>query len=157
MALAAMPLAAVSPNFIPQAEATIASSTYSVDLFENGSPSDLVLFVGQEVEEVARTNDPLVNKITFTWTDESGFVAFIGVVQNGEPLTEASEFTVFDWPGEWTLTVDFGNGQTIQKTIHVSLFVLPESPIGVIALSLASLGSLGGFVYFRMNKQTKSV
>jgi hypothetical protein len=56
-------------------------------------------------------------------------------------------------PWEIILSITYGpNGQYVNwynVYINISYNVLPESPIGVLALSTASLAALGGFVYFR--------
>jgi hypothetical protein len=41
------------------------------------------------------------------------------------------------------------------KALHVSFFVVPESPIGAIAMVLASMGSLGAFLYFRTARKLR--
>jgi len=52
----------------------------------------------------------------------------------------------------WVVEADFGNGQAVQKELFFSFFVLPESPIGAIAMILSSVGALGVFLYFRSRK-----
>lgn len=65
-------------------------------------------------------------------------------------------FTLFeaivDEKGYWTARVTFLDSEgnpiaEIQKAVYVdSLFVLPESPVGVVALVASSLAILGGFI-----------
>ena len=52
------------------------------------------------------------------------------------------------------MNADFGNGVIIHKTLNVSALVIPESPIGIIALIVSSLGVLGGFMFLRRNSST---
>ena len=45
-----------------------------------------------------------------------------------------------------------GSLQLVQKTLDISFFELPESPIGAIAMAVTSLSTLMAFVYLGMNK-----
>jgi hypothetical protein len=52
--------------------------------------------------------------------------------------------------GPWSFTSDvLGFSEPVVAFFDVSFFVLPESPVGPIALLSSSLALLGGFVYFR--------
>jgi hypothetical protein len=52
--------------------------------------------------------------------------------------------------GPWSFTSDvLGFSEPVVAFFDVSFFVLPESPVGVIALLGSSLAILGGFAYFR--------
>ena len=124
-------------------------SCYSLNLFEGATPSDFIFGLGQESTAVAETDDPIVTHVNFTWNGPSG-------TQGSElvPLVAGSADSTFapNEPGAWIVIADFGNGQVIQKTLSVSFFVLPESPIGAIALILTSTGISGGYLYFRSRK-----
>ena len=55
-----------------------------------------------------------------------------------------------DIVGRWTVYADFGNGVVKQQTLDVRLLVIPESPIGLIALVGSSFAALGAYMKFRL-------
>jgi hypothetical protein len=57
--------------------------------------------------------------------------------------------------GTFHIAIPFGTPHTEIATKHWSFFVVPESPIGIIALMGASLGAFGGFLYWK-RKQSSS-
>jgi hypothetical protein len=63
--------------------------------------------------------------------------------------------SLFDQQGDWHVHVEFYNAQNQliadgrQTFQNHSFFVLPESPIGVIALLGSTLAVLGGFMFLR--------
>jgi hypothetical protein len=59
-----------------------------------------------------------------------------------------------DEKGTWKVEADFGNGKVVEVTLDISFFVLPESPIGSLALVASTLASLGAFAFFR-NRTTR--
>lgn len=124
---------------------------YDLVLFEGSSPSDGVIGFCEDVRAVATVqNDPDVSQVDFTWMNEEGFIgqSSTHAVSSGQAEDTASCLD----PGKWTVEADFGNGEVIQRTLFVGFMVLPESPIGSIALILSSVGILGGFLYFRSKK-----
>ena len=54
-----------------------------------------------------------------------------------------------DEVGKWTVFADFGNGVVKQQTFDVRLLVIPESPIGPIALVVSSFAALGAYMKFK--------
>ena len=55
--------------------------------------------------------------------------------------------------GPWAFLSDVqGSSEQIVAFFDVSFFVLPESPIGAVALMGTSLAVLGGFLYFRQHR-----
>jgi hypothetical protein len=63
--------------------------------------------------------------------------------------------SLFDQQGDWHVHVEFYNAQNQliadgrQDFQNHSFFVLPESPIGILALVGSSLAVLGGFMFLR--------
>ena len=100
----------------------------------------------------ADTNDTSISQVTLSWVDPDGSTDSNTVVALSGGIAENS-FTP-DQAGEWTVNADFGNGVIIHKTLNVSALVIPESPIGIIALIVSSLGVLGGFMFLRRNSST---
>jgi hypothetical protein len=137
-------------NYNVKFDRTLTSSSehdYDLNLFEGIAASDLVASVGDELEAIAETDDPLVSEVTFRWIDPSDIVDRTVTV----PLAggSASDTFVPDEKGAWKVEADFGNGKVIQVTLDISFFVLPESPIGSLALIASTLASLGAFAFFR--------
>lgn len=102
----------------------------------------------------------LVNDLHITVTDPSGEVAFKEDIDkwwdnkeydNDPEYGEKSRTFTFnlDQPGQWTLEVDFTKFGKVIKTFDCSFFVLPESPIGAVAMVGSSLAVLGGFFGLR--------
>jgi hypothetical protein len=121
---------------------------YSLNLFEDGDPSDLVYDLGQEARAVAETDDPVVTEVTFRWNNPSGDTVDIEIVPLS--LTGQAESTFApNEVGTWTVIADFGNGVVIQETLDIDFMVIPESSMGVIALLVSSLAALGGFVLLK--------
>jgi hypothetical protein len=71
------------------------------------------------------------------------------------PLSESRDSFAPDEPGRWTIEADFNNGEVSRKTLDVAFFVLPESPIGSIAMAMTSIAALAGFAYFRMHRKAR--
>jgi hypothetical protein len=60
--------------------------------------------------------------------------------------------------GPWAFLSDvLGLSQPVVAFFDVSFFVLPESPIGAVALMGSSLAVLGGFLYYRQNRGSASL
>jgi hypothetical protein len=115
---------------------------YSLNLFEDGDPSDLVYNLGQEARAVAETVDPVVTQVEFRWIDPGANIETEIV-----PLTLGSAESTFtpDEVGMWTVEADFGNGVVVRQTLDIDFMVIPESAIGAIALVGSSLAALGVF------------
>jgi|GEM_PF-5264453 len=101
-----------------------------------------------------------VNDLHVTVTDPSGEEAFQEDIEkwwdnkqydaNDEYGAKSSEFSFsLDQPGQWTLEVEFTKFGRVIKNFDCSFFVLPESPIGALAMIGSSLALLGGFVGLR--------
>lgn len=59
------------------------------------------------------------------------------------PIGTGQDTFAPDREGDWTIEADFQNGQVVRRTLTVSFFVLPESPIGALAMAAGSMGTLG--------------
>jgi hypothetical protein len=68
-------------------------------------------------------------------------------------MTAQDTFTPDEY-GQWIIEVHFQSSY-VRQTVNVSYFVLPESPIGTIALMVASLGAVGAFVAFKKTMHQK--
>jgi hypothetical protein len=124
--------------------------SYGLELLEQSSvPSDGTINLDQEILVKASTNDDFVDQITFRWMRPNQDLARETTVPSSKP----SDTFAPDEPGRWTVEADFNNGQVLRKTLDVAFFVLPESPIGAIAMITASMASLGAFLYFRMARR----
>ncbi len=68
--------------------------------------------------------------------------------------------SLFDQQGDWHFHAEFYNAQDQlisdgrQTFANNSFFVLPESPIGILALVGSSLAVLGGFMFLRSRSHT---
>jgi len=121
---------------------------YDLNIFEGTNPSDLIIDLGQEAKAVANTTDPLVSQANFTWNNPSGDPVHTELVSLS--LTGQAEDTFKpDEVGKWTVFADFGNGVVKQQTFDVRLLVIPESPIGLIALVVSSFAALGAYMKFK--------
>jgi hypothetical protein len=129
--------------------------TYSLSLFENGDDhSDGFIVPGTEVRALAETNDPAVSEVEFRWINPDGeVVRAFGIGSVSGPVVAEQDFLSPDGQGRWTIEADFGNGHVARKTIELSFFVLPESPVGAIGMIVASLGALSVFSYLRKAKK----
>ena len=125
---------------------------YTLYLLENFEPSDNVVDLGQTVVAAGTENvdDPLLTAATFRWIDPNGNVDHT-VIAGSDFGTAISAF-VPDETGTWIVEADFGNGQILRTTLDISFFVVPESPIGAISMSVTSVAILGSFMYFRSRK-----
>jgi len=128
-------------------------TSYKLRLFENSlEPTDGVVDLNHDVRAVAGTTDDSVTAVIFKWINPGGDTKREVAV----PISTGDDTFAPDEPGEWTVLADFGNGEVVVKTVSVDFFVLPESPIGVIAMMLSSMGALGVFVYFKARKPSTS-
>jgi hypothetical protein len=124
---------------------------YSLNLFEDGDPSDLVYNLGQEARAVAETDDPVVTQVEFAWTDPSANIETELVAMT---LGSAESTIIPDEVGMWTVEADFGNGIVVRQELHIDFMVIPESAIGVIALMGSSLAALGGFMFWKRRSKS---
>jgi hypothetical protein len=103
--------------------------------------------IGQEVG-VAIVPPEEVDAIGVTVTDSNGEVFLEDTLIPESPVVFSF---IPDKPGEWTVAADFFNGTILTETLSVSFFVVPESPIGVIAILASSLATLLWFIRRRNN------
>jgi hypothetical protein len=129
---------------------------YSLDLFEDADPSDLVLDLGQEARAVAETNHFSVAEVEFTWIDPSGNVDATIIVQAPQlkDTRQAEDTFTPDEVGIWTVEARFAGGEIVVQTLNVNFLVIPESPIGVAALMGSALAALGGYVLLKRRQDT---
>jgi hypothetical protein len=127
---------------------------YDLQLFEGSNSSDGVLILGEQARAVAETDDNKVDAVTFRWIDPSGNEDRTISVTLGRGSAEDAFMP--DEVGTWTIEADFGNGLVIQETLHIDFLVIPESPIGLIALIASSLAVLGGFLFLKRRSNTSN-
>jgi hypothetical protein len=151
LALAVIPLAVTTNK---QADATAGAS---LEL----TPETDSNFTGEEHTVTATVMDPF-GPVSGVQVD---FVVSGANSASGSDNTDASGQATFTYTGEnigddtitasATVVVIFPNEQTLRFEVsdkaekHWSMFVIPESPIGVIALTAASLAALGGFMFWK--------
>lgn len=140
--------ASIVTSQVPMAFAT-ASPTYGFTLFDDsGEITDGTVGLNQEVRAVVSTSDTSVEQITFRWFRPGPEIAREVTV----PIDTPEDNFAPDEPGDWIVEADLGNGQVSQVTLTIFFFVLPESPVGTIAMIAVSMGALGSFLYFRKGK-----
>ena len=128
----------------------IITDPYSLSFFENGNPSDLVVGINQPITAVADTTDSSINQVTFKWVNPIGNV----VREVTKPVLSSPEDTfTLNNGGLWTVEADFQNGVVLRQTLDVPFMVLPESPIGTLAMIVSSLSALGVFAIVRYKKK----
>jgi hypothetical protein len=102
----------------------------------------------------------LVNDLHITVTDPSGEVAYEEDIEkwwdnkeydsDSDYGEKSREFSfVVDQPGQWILEVEFTKFGHVIKTFDCSFYVLPESPVGALAMVGSSLAAMGGFLGLR--------
>jgi hypothetical protein len=102
----------------------------------------------------------LVNDLHVTVTNPSGEEAFKEDIDqwwdnkeydaDNDYSEKSREFSfVVDQPGQWSLEVEFTKFGKVIKTFDCSFYVLPESPIGALAMVGSSLAAMGGFFGLR--------
>ncbi len=115
-----------------------------------------------QLEDVAagttQTSTLQEGEVTFKWINPGGDVAREITV----PLLSPREDTFApDQPGDWIvqaeIIIEGVTIETVRSPLSVPFFVLPESPIGVVAIIAVSMGTLGGFLCFRLRKSTARV
>jgi hypothetical protein len=116
---------------------------------------DQTINQGETAEFTATATDPDVGQIlTYSLSGEPAGATI-------DPLTGE-----FSWPtdsstipGDYTFDVIVSDGfvtDTESVTINVSAFVIPESPIGMLALVGSALAALGAFVLLRGRSKSNS-
>lgn len=119
------------------------TADYSLELFEDGSPSDGVINLGEDITATATTTDSTVDSITIRWIDPMNTVVreqtFLG--------TSAADTFAPNVVGTWTVEAEFSDGTVIVKTLNVSFNVLPETAIGAIGVIGASIAVFAAFLY----------
>jgi hypothetical protein len=129
---------------------------FELDLFEASDSSDGVFDLGQEARAVAETNRAFVTEVTFKWIDPSGNVDSITTVPAPWNGTRQGEDTFTpDEVGMWIVEAHFNEDIVIAKALDVDFMVIPESPIGIIALMGSSLASLGGYAYLSQKRSRR--
>ena len=99
-----------------------------------------------------------------TSTDEETCPADVGFnVANQTCYTATFDASLFDQQGDWHFHAEFYDAQDNlisdgrQTFANNSFFVLPESPIGVIALVGSTLAVLGGFMFLRTRNHSSNL
>jgi hypothetical protein len=110
--------------------------------------SDDVVQLDQEIHAFATTTDSFVDNVIFRWIRPNAADGEV-VREIAVPIAIGQDSFSPDTKGDWIVEADFQNGQVLRKTLTVGFFVIPESPIGAIAMVIASMAVLGGFLYFR--------
>jgi len=101
---------------------------------------------------VVHTNNYVVSDVTISWIDPSGNVDSTTTLPLSSGFDADDTFTP-DEVGTWTVEAHLGNdGGVILKTLDVRFLVIPESPIGVIALMGSFFAAFGGYAYFRQKR-----
>ena len=126
--------------------------TYALKLFEGSEESDGLIDLGQQVRAVANTNDPGVHKVIFKWTDPSAVIARTMEVPL-DSTGQAQDIFELSQQEAWIVEADFGNGHVLQKNLNVTFFVIPESPVGAIALTAASGATVALFYVVRLRRR----
>lgn len=137
-------------DLVPRAYSQQVTCTYTLELFEGDQLSDFILNLNQEVKAVASTSDPAVDEVEFRWIDPANNV----VQTTTKPIAEAQDLFTPSSSGSWTVEADFRNGTVLRQTVEVGFFVLPESPIGPIAIISAAIGTLWFMVMKRRMNST---
>ena len=126
---------------------------------------DEPLFPGDTAIAIANFNNPLneqfqtedIEQVRFLWYDGTGTLqqqTVVPVDTDATTLADDKFFGVYGPGTTWEVVACYENSDSTVggDTIHVdvdSFFVLPESPLGAVALVASSLASLGAFVVLR--------
>jgi len=133
---------------------------------------DVPLSPGDTAIAIANFNNPLnddlqteeIKQIRFLWFDGTGTLqqeTVVPVDTDATTLAQDMFFGVFGPNTTWEVVACYENtDRTLAgDTIHIdvdSFFVLPESPVGVFALIISSLATLGAFVLMRNRRSWTS-
>ena len=132
---------------------------YSLTLSEGSEPSDGVVELGQEVTAIVATNDVNVIDISLINPNGDKVESLDRVCMQGQldPSKCTAQTYEFSWKpnevGDWTIEAQIGN-VIVHKTLSVRFMVIPESPIGMVALMATSFLALGGFMLWKRKRQT---
>jgi hypothetical protein len=122
-------------------------------LVEQGEsqPSDGVVSLDHQVTAVFETQSVLGNEITFSWVNPSGEV--VRIETKPLEMTAQDDF-IPNSPGHWSVVAESLHLRAVVASFDVSFSVIPESPIGIVALLSSSLLALVAFIFW--NRRTKS-
>lgn len=120
---------------------------YSNKLFEGSDHSDGIVNLNEKVTARAETNDPSVDDVTFKWINPDGGASKTETVPILSGQAEGSYKP--NEPGVWLVEAHFNNGVVVREILSVPFMVIPESPIGGVALIGSSLAALGGFIFWK--------
>ena len=125
-------------------------ASYALTLYHGNNVVNGSVSADEQLTAAAITNDTSVSKIVFTWTDSTN--SPIRNVTVAAASGHANDTFTPSQPGQWIVHANFGNGNVRTVQFNVSFSVLPESPIGSIALTLGSMAALGILL---LTKQTR--
>ena len=127
---------------------------HDLNLFGGGSDEngDPVFNLGQEAIAVAKTNDEQVTKVLLSWIDPNNDIAKSESFDLPGGGSAQSTFTP-DKVGDWLVRADFSDGTVLIEIVHVPFLVVPESPIGMVALMASSFLALGGFMLWKTRRK----
>lgn len=121
--------------------------SYHLQLFEGAQESDGTIDLSQAIMAVATTDDEGRDEVTFRWIDPSATVVSTETVSLDSGSSESNYQP--DEAGNWSVVAEFDDGEEVEETFEVSYMVIPESPIGIIALLGTSLVTIAAFAFFR--------
>jgi hypothetical protein len=124
----------------------------NLHLVEGGKPSDGSVPLNNPITAVFETNDALVSQVTFRWINPLSEV----VKEVTVPMELGEDTIIPDMIGAWSVEADSQHTEVLIATFDVSFFVVPESPVGTLAITGSSLAALGAFVGIRRYKTTES-
>lgn len=126
---------------------------YNIALLEDGSPSDGVITLGEDITARASTDDPDVDNVTFTWMRPDGSTANVQNV----PLSAGAADDKFipDMLGLWIVIAEFNDGTTLVTTLNITFQVIPESMIGAVAPVGAAVAAFIGYRYYSKSRRSK--
>ena len=102
--------------------------------------------IDRAVTANATTNSSTATKVNFTRINPDSTVD----TQIVSLTLRSAQYTFTPtMVGHYTILADFGDGVVIEKELEISFNVIPESPIGLIALVVSSFAALGVYMKFR--------
>lgn len=118
--------------------ASISSTSCDLTLSSN------VINGGESITASVNTN---AASVTFEWIDPLGQIQRT-IVDNSQPFNDTYAPLIH---GEWTVNAICDNGTNDQKVFNMNFNVLPEFPIGVIAMLITSISILAAYTYKRIH------
>ena len=102
--------------------------------------------INQAVTANATTNSSTATQVNFTRINPDSTVdtQIVSLTLGSAQYTFTPAIA-----GHYTILADFGNGVIVEKELNISFNVIPESPIGLIALVVSSFAALGAYMKFR--------